>query len=162
MHPTLRQRRHLSLLALAATLTCFLTLTTPLQTDTETGEGVVHTLDEHHAPSDETLFPSSWKTSTAALDALRKIESESPLRNFHEATHVLYDLRSFIGERRAKYLEIGSYTGVSASLMLDHPYPTHVTAVDPCVCPQHISTAMIPKPRLSRNDSLHTHLKAVE
>lgn len=32
-----------------------------------------------------------------------------------------------------RYLEIGSYIGMSASLMLEHPYPTNVTMIDPMV-----------------------------
>ncbi len=68
-----------------------------------------------------------------SLNVLRSIQEQSPERNFHEGTHILYDLRSFLGQKQATYLEIGSYTGNSASLLLRHPYPTSVVAVDPCV-----------------------------
>jgi len=84
----------------------------------------------------EKVFPSNWNTTLEALHVLRRVEGEFTERNFHEATHILFDIRSFLGPRRAKYLEIGSCTGVSASLMLEHPYPTSVTAVDPCVLPK--------------------------
>ena len=78
-------------------------------------------------------FSANWTTSSEALSSLRNIQSSATESYFHEATHVLYDLRSFLGNRPVKYLEIGSYTGVSASLMLTHPFQTSVTAVDPCV-----------------------------
>ncbi|CAJ1938628.1 unnamed protein product [Cylindrotheca closterium] len=78
-------------------------------------------------------FPSDWNTTVLALDTLRSIQREVSERHFHEATHVLFDLRSYLGRRPVKYLEIGSYTGVSASLMLLHPFPTAVTMVDPCI-----------------------------
>ncbi|KAL3810327.1 hypothetical protein ACHAXA_008262 [Cyclostephanos tholiformis] len=84
------------------------------------------------------VFPTDWNSTTTALDALRSIQNQVHERHFHEATHILYDLRTAIGNRPAKYLEIGSYTGISAALMLRHPMPTFVTLVDPCVLdPSH-------------------------
>lgn len=73
-------------------------------------------------------------------------------RHFHEATHILYDLRTAIGDRRAKYLEIGSYTGISASLMLRHPMPTFVTMVDPCVLdPSHFQGTLTQEETIRKN-----------
>jgi len=73
--------------------------------------------------------------SGVSLQALRSVQETIQERNFHEATHILYDIRTMLGDRRVKYLEIGSYTGVSSSLMLKHPFSTFVTGVDPCVLP---------------------------
>lgn len=82
------------------------------------------------------LFFSDWNTTKDALIALRSIRAKVQERGFHEATHVLYDLRTMLGNRPVKYLEIGSYTGISASLILSHPMPTFATLVDPCVLPK--------------------------
>jgi UDP-sugar transporter A1/2/3 len=85
------------------------------------------------------VSPADWVTSTSneSLVALRSVRDRVRERGFHEATHVLYDLRTALGNRPVKYLEIGSYTGVSAMLMLSHPMPTFVTAVDPCRLPKN-------------------------
>lgn len=50
----------------------------------------------------------------------------------HPFTSVLYDLRSILDDREKTYVEIGSYKGNSASLMLSHPSPTKVFAIDCC------------------------------
>jgi len=78
------------------------------------------------------------KPSSSSLAVLREIQNQTTGRHFHEGTHILYDLRTYIGARPVTYLEIGSYTGNSASLMLKHPYKTSIVAVDPCVLePSH-------------------------
>jgi UDP-galactose transporter len=84
-------------------------------------------------PVETDLFPSDWNSTETALSALRSIQERIQERSFHEATHILYDLRTHLGNRPAKYLEIGSYTGISSSFMLSHPFPTYATLVDPCV-----------------------------
>lgn len=82
------------------------------------------------------MIPSQWKSTQRGLEALRSIQNQVSERHFHEATYILYDLRTALGNRPVKYLEIGSYTGISASLMLSHPMPTFVTLVDPCILPK--------------------------
>jgi hypothetical protein len=72
-------------------------------------------------------------TTNVSLSTLRLIRGTMSERNFHEATYILYDIRTLLGDRPVKYLEIGSFTGTSSSLMLKHPFKTHVTGVDPCV-----------------------------
>eukprot|EP00526_Cylindrotheca_closterium_P000064 CAMPEP_0113616672 /NCGR_PEP_ID=MMETSP0017_2-20120614/8364_1 /TAXON_ID=2856 /ORGANISM="Cylindrotheca closterium" /LENGTH=864 /DNA_ID=CAMNT_0000526001 /DNA_START=208 /DNA_END=2799 /DNA_ORIENTATION=- /assembly_acc=CAM_ASM_000147 len=96
---------------------------------------VVHntTAIQPTAELNKDIFPRDWNTTVLALHTLRSVQVEVPERKFHEATHVLFDLRSHFGHRPVKYLEIGSYTGVSASLMLRHPFETSVTMVDPCI-----------------------------
>jgi UDP-sugar transporter A1/2/3 len=84
-------------------------------------------------PVETDLFPSDWNSTETALSVLRSIQERIQERSFHEATHILYDLRSHLGNRPAKYLEIGSYTGISSTFMLSHPFPTYATLVDPCV-----------------------------
>ena len=67
-----------------------------------------------------------------SLNLLRKINNNIPERNFHEHTHILYDLRTSLGESKKNYVEIGSYVGSSAALMLRHPFETDITCIDPC------------------------------
>jgi hypothetical protein len=50
----------------------------------------------------------------------------------HPFTCVLYDIRSTLDESEKVYLEIGAYRGNSSALMLSHPRPTKVIAVDCC------------------------------
>jgi hypothetical protein len=66
---------------------------------------------------------------------LRSVQNRIEEGSFHEATHILYDLRTHLGNRPVKYLEIGSYTGISSSFVMSHPFPTYATLVDPCVLP---------------------------
>lgn len=40
--------------------------------------------------------------------------------------HILYDLRTILGNRLINYLEIGSFYGASLSLMVQHPYPMNL------------------------------------
>jgi predicted O-methyltransferase YrrM len=67
---------------------------------------------------------------------LKEVNSQIPERSFHHHTHVLWDLRDLLGREPKNYLEIGSYCGSSAGLMLSHPFPTHVYCVDPLELPK--------------------------
>lgn len=49
---------------------------------------------------------------------------------FHKHTHILYDIRTKLGNKRITYLEIGSYAGASVSLISSHIYPTDCFSVD--------------------------------
>ncbi len=71
--------------------------------------------------------------NSSSLSILREINRSITERNFHEHTHILYDLRTFLGESKKNYVEIGSYVGASASLILKHYFKTNVTCIDPCV-----------------------------
>jgi predicted O-methyltransferase YrrM len=55
---------------------------------------------------------------------------------FHGHIHLLYDLRTLLGEGKRTYVEIGVYHGGSLSLMLQHPYETAVHGIDPFVLPR--------------------------
>ena len=68
-----------------------------------------------------------------SLEILREINKNINERNFHEHTHILYDLRTNLGNKKKVYLEIGSYVGSSACLIMSHPFPTMVYCVDPCI-----------------------------
>lgn len=68
-----------------------------------------------------------------SLGLLREINKSIQERHFHEHTHILYDLRTFLGKSKKKYVEIGSYVGSSASLILKHSFDTDVICIDPCV-----------------------------
>lgn len=50
---------------------------------------------------------------------------------FHTHTHVLYDIRSLLGDELRIYTEIGSFIGSSAALMLQHSFPTDIICIDP-------------------------------
>ena len=71
--------------------------------------------------------------NSSSLSILREINRSITERNFHEHTHILYDLRTFLGESKKNYVEIGSYVGSSASLILRHSFKTSVVCIDPCV-----------------------------
>lgn len=69
--------------------------------------------------------------SSKSLNKLREINSKIIERKFHEHTHLLYDIRTLIGKDKKIYMEIGSYIGSSASLLLQHPYQTQIVCIDP-------------------------------
>lgn len=102
-------------------------------------------------------LPSAWNTTDEALATLRSVQGRIKEKSFHEATHVLYDLRTTFGNRPVKYLEIGSFTGISASLMLSHPMPTAVTAVDPCILSKEfIQGDLSQEETIRKNLAMHT------
>ena len=70
-----------------------------------------------------------------SLDVLRAINERILERNFHEQTHILYDIANYIGNSELKYLEIGSYVGSSASLMLENTNVSKVFCIDPLSLP---------------------------
>lgn len=53
------------------------------------------------------------------------------IKSFHHHVHILYDLRDLLPGDDKVYMEIGSYCGGSAALMLSHPNKTHVYCIDP-------------------------------
>lgn len=67
-----------------------------------------------------------------SLELLRKINNNLiPKKKFHEHTHILYDIRTLLGSSPKNYVEIGSYIGSSASLLLNHKYETNIICIDP-------------------------------
>lgn len=69
-----------------------------------------------------------------SYNKLKPITEEIP--TFHHHYHILHDLRNQLGYFKV-YMEIGSYCGASASLMLQHPDRTHVICIDPLNLPKN-------------------------
>lgn len=69
---------------------------------------------------------------SSSYDVLKSVLTQ--IRSFHHHTHILYDLRSLLGDN-CVYVEIGSYCGASAALMLQHPKKTFVHCIDPLTLP---------------------------
>ena len=95
------------------------------------------------------------EASEKSLTILREINNRIQERHFHEHTHVLYDIRTSLGPELKTYVEIGSYVGSSASLILSHPFPTRVICIDPCeLNPSHYNG------KLNQYDTIFTNLSA--
>lgn len=74
--------------------------------------------------------------SGQSLSKLNEVNATIQGRKFHTDTHILYDIRTILGNQEPRnYLEIGAYVGSSASLMLSHPYSTNVSSIDPMFLP---------------------------
>ena len=73
----------------------------------------------------------SQKTGES-IKILREVNSRIKESSLHEFTYILYDIRTLLGNEEKTFLEIGSYVGSSASLILQHTYKTNVICVDPC------------------------------
>jgi predicted O-methyltransferase YrrM len=71
-------------------------------------------------------------SSLKSINMLRNINKNIEERKFHDFTYILHDIRSILGKKKKTYMEIGSYVGSSASLMISHDYPTEVICIDPC------------------------------
>lgn len=79
---------------------------------------------------------------------MKQLSDEMEGETFHHHQHILYDVRTLLGEKEEKtYLEIGSYNGGSMSLMLQHPYQTKLYCIDPMVATKN------------QKEILHTNLK---
>lgn len=76
---------------------------------------------------------SNIQHNIKSLTVLKDVNKSITERNFHEHTYILYDIRTLLGENEKTYLEIGSYVGSSASLILQHPFKTKLICVDPCI-----------------------------
>ena len=70
--------------------------------------------------------------SQESLNILRDVNSRNKLKKFHEWTHILYGIRTIMGPEIKTYMEIGSYIGSSASLILRNPFPSNIICIDPC------------------------------
>jgi predicted O-methyltransferase YrrM len=81
-----------------------------------------------------TIF-ENLNNSQESLNILRDVNSRNKLKKFHEWTHILYGIRTIMGSDIKTYMEIGSYIGSSASLVLRNPFPTNLICIDPCNLP---------------------------
>jgi cephalosporin hydroxylase len=60
----------------------------------------------------------------------KEISNNMEGTTFHFHTHILYDIRTSLGDEEKTYLEIGSYAGGSQSLMSSHDYKTNCYSID--------------------------------
>jgi hypothetical protein len=60
-----------------------------------------------------------------SLEKNKFISNNMDGNTFHLNTHILYDIRTELGDGLKNYLEIGSYAGGSMSLISSHPFPTN-------------------------------------
>lgn len=70
---------------------------------------------------------------TITEDSIKKIKQISEgisNKTFHFHTHILYDIRTSLGEETKKYLEIGCYAGASSCLMASHTLKTNCFGID--------------------------------
>lgn len=65
-----------------------------------------------------------------SLFKIREISDKMENKTFHFHTHILYDIRTSLGEKEINYLEIGAYAGGSASLISSHHYKTNCYSID--------------------------------
>jgi len=77
----------------------------------------------------------SFFKDSKSLNLLKKINSKITERNFHYQTHILYDLANYLNKQDINYLEIGSYVGSSACLMLENKNIKKVFCIDPLMLP---------------------------
>ena len=75
---------------------------------------------------------SDTQKTGESIKKLREANLRIPQNSIHEFTYILYDLRTLLGNDKKTFLEIGSYMGSSASLMLQHNFKTNVICIDPC------------------------------
>lgn len=87
-----------------------------------------------------------------SLNILREVNNNISERAFHEHTHILFDVRTYLNKTEKKYVEIGGYVGSSAALLLNHPYNTDIVCIDPCTLnPAHYHGTDDQYTTLSRN-----------
>jgi cephalosporin hydroxylase len=72
----------------------------------------------------------TFQITKESLSKLEYISQNMENKTFHKHTHILYDIRTELGESPITYLEIGSYAGGSISLMSSHDYPTNCYSLD--------------------------------
>jgi len=65
-----------------------------------------------------------------SLSKNKEISNNMDGSTFHFHTHILYDIRTSLGEEEKTYLEIGSYAGGSQSLISSHNYKTNCYTID--------------------------------
>lgn len=72
----------------------------------------------------------TFEITRDSLLKLNHIAENMENKTFHKHTHILYDIRTELGESPITYLEIGSYAGGSISLISSHQYPTNCYSLD--------------------------------
>jgi predicted O-methyltransferase YrrM len=70
------------------------------------------------------------KLTQTSVDLVKHISNNMESHTFHHHFHILYDIRTSLGNRPINYLEIGAFAGASACLMSLHNYPTNCYSID--------------------------------
>lgn len=68
--------------------------------------------------------------SIESLEKVRHIAKTMEGTPFHFHSHLLYDIRTSIGNEPINYLEIGTAYGMTVSLVASHPYTTNCYSID--------------------------------
>jgi len=66
-----------------------------------------------------------------SVNIVANISNKMNGNTFHHHFHILYDIRTLLGNEKKIYTEIGTYCGGSLSLMLQHDYETEMHCIDP-------------------------------
>ena len=72
----------------------------------------------------------TFEITEESLLKLNEISQTMEGTTFHKHTHILYDIRTELGDKPITYLEIGSFAGGSISLISSHKYPTNCFTLD--------------------------------
>jgi hypothetical protein len=72
----------------------------------------------------------NFKATKESLNKLKDISKNMSGKTFHFYTHILFDIRTALGNSKKTYLEIGSFAGASISLVSSHPYLTNCYSLD--------------------------------
>lgn len=92
-----------------------------------------------------------------SLELLKKVNHQIEERSFHLQTHILYDLINYLNRGDVNYLEIGSYVGSSASLMLENENVKKVFCIDPLILDKtHYEGLLDQETTLSKNLSKYS------
>jgi len=99
----------------------------------------------------------SLHKNSNSINILRDVNKNISGRKFHESTYILYDLRSLLDNKEKTYLEIGSYIGSSASLIMQNKFKTNLICIDPCVLDkshykEELSQVQVLNNNLTRNN----------
>lgn len=87
---------------------------------------------------------SSDNTKNELINIIKKSNSNEIVKDIsknmfgstmHHHYHILYDIRTLLGDKPIIYTEIGTYNGGSASLMMQHPFKTEINCIDPLHLP---------------------------
>ena len=70
------------------------------------------------------------KFTQESVNLVHHISETMESHTFHHHYHILYDIRTLMGEKPLNYVEIGAFAGGSASLMSQHPFPTNCFSID--------------------------------
>ena len=66
-----------------------------------------------------------------SVNIVKNISNNMLGKTFHHHFHILYDIRTLLGNEKKTYTEIGTYCGGSCALMLQHNYETEIHCIDP-------------------------------